>query len=149
LERAVETAQPIAEALGLEVRIEEGLRECDPGNWTGKSLASLRRRPEWRSVLLAPSTFRFPEGESFAELQGRIVETLVGLFGRHEGSSFVAVSHADPIRAAISWAAGAPMDMLQRVAVSPCSVSVISDVDGVPCLLCANSTASLAELSFG
>src|SRR5215204_5788987 len=101
LERTRETAAPIAKALALRTAPEKGLLECDFGTWTGGSLARLRRKPEWRKVQRYPSGFRFPEGESFVEMQTRITGTLERLCGRHRGKTIVAVSHADPIKAAI------------------------------------------------
>jgi probable phosphoglycerate mutase len=85
MERAVETARPIARRLGLRVRVERGLLECDVGTWTGLSLKALRRRREWRKVLSLPSAFRFPGGESFAEMQARMVSTLDRLAEQHAG----------------------------------------------------------------
>ncbi|MHB8681944.1 MAG: histidine phosphatase family protein [Acidimicrobiales bacterium] len=146
LERAVETARPIAARLGLRVRTERGLLECDFGSWTGARLSVLRRRREWRSVQHLPSAFRFPGGESFAEMQARITDTLDRLCALHAGQAFVAVSHADPIKAAVAATAGVPLDLFQRLVVSPCSISVLSRGDGGMHVLCVNTTA-LGELA--
>ena len=147
LERTMETAKPIARRLGLRVRTERGLLECDVGSWTGLSLRTLRRRREWRTVQGLPTAFRFPGGESFAEMQARVVETLDALAQRHAGQTFVAVSHADPIRAAVAATAGVPLDLFQRTVVSPCSVTALVRGEAVAQVLCVNSTASLAELA--
>jgi probable phosphomutase (TIGR03848 family) len=147
LERAVETAKPIATALGLRVRIERGLLECDFGDWTGARLSTLRRRRQWRSVQLQPSTFRFPGGESFAEMQTRVVAALDRLADAHRGQSFVAVSHADPIKAAVAATAGIPLDLFQRLVVSPCSVTAMVRGEGSLHLLCVNATTGLEELT--
>src|SRR3954451_13742644 len=76
LERAQETAAPIARERGLRVRTERGLNECDFGSWTGEPLRDLAKRPEWRTVQRYPSGFRFPGGESFVEMQARMVAAL-------------------------------------------------------------------------
>ena len=73
LERTRETAAPIARERKLKVQINRGLLECDFGDWTGKKLDALRKLPEWTTVQRYPSGFRFPGGESFAEMQTRIV----------------------------------------------------------------------------
>jgi len=146
LERARETAAPLAEALGLRPVVERGLLECDFGTWTGKQLATLRRRADWRAVQHAPSTFRFPEGESFAEMQQRIWATLERLASRHRNKTVVVVSHADPIKAAVTFAQGVPLDLFQRSVVSPCSLSAIAFTDEAPVVLCVNSTGSLKDL---
>jgi len=147
LERAVETARPIARRLGLRVRVERGLLECDFGTWTGAKLSTLRRRREWRSVVTFPSSFRFPDGESFTEMQARMLSTLDRLAERHPGETFVAVSHADPIKAAVAATAGVPLDLFQRLVVSPCSVTALVRGDAAAHVLCLNVTASLSELS--
>lgn len=147
LERAVETARPIAAALGCRVRVERGLLECDFGTWTGARLSTLRRRREWRTVQQLPSAFRFPGGESFAEMQARISGTLDRLSAAHAGGSFVAVSHADPIKAAVAATAGVPLDLLQRLVVSPCSITVLVRGEASMHVLAVNSTAGLEELT--
>jgi probable phosphoglycerate mutase len=146
LERAVETARPIARRLGLRVRIERGLLECDFGAWTGARLSSLRRRREWRTVVALPSSFRFPDGESFLEMQARMLSTVDRLVDRHRGQTFVAVSHADPIKAALAATAGIPFDLFQRLVVSPCSVSAVARGGSAAHVLCINTTGSLSEL---
>jgi len=147
LERAAETAKPIAAALGLRVRTERGLLEADFGSWTGMSLRVLRRRREWRKVQLFPAAFRFPGGESIAEMQTRIVATLDRLAERHAGATFVAVSHADPIKAAVAATAGVPLDLFQRLVVSPCSVTALVRGETSAHVLCVNATSSLGELT--
>ncbi len=146
LERARETSAPIATALRLRPVIARGLLECDFGTWTGKKLATLSRRPEWRAVQNAPSTFRFPEGESFAEMQQRIWTTLEKLAAKHRNRTIVVVSHADPIKAAVTYAQGVPLDLFQRTVISPCSVSAIAFTNGAPVVLSVNATSSLREL---
>jgi probable phosphomutase (TIGR03848 family) len=149
LERSVETAKPIASRLGVRVRVERGLLECDYGTWTGEELRKIRRKREWRTVQQLPSAFRFPEGESFVQMQARITETIDRLSDRHRGESFVAVSHADTIKAAIAATAGVPLDLFQRLAVSPCSISVIIRSEDGYRVLCMNSTSSLSEVASG
>ena len=140
LERTRETAAPIAKATGLKVRAERGLLECDFGEWTGAALADLRKLPAWKTVQQYPSGFRFPGGESFADMQVRMTATLARLAAAHRGETIVAVSHADPIKAALADALGTHLDLFQRIVVSPCSVSVIWYSDGGPAVLTANST---------
>ena len=147
LERTRETAAPIAAALGLKVQRRQGLLECDFGQWTGASLKSLWKKPEWRTVQRNPSGFRFPGGESFTEMQTRIVTAIDALRAAHPGGTVVAVSHADPIKAVVAHAMGAHLDLFQRIVVSPCSVSaVLYGVDG-PVVLAVNSTGDLSALA--
>ena len=147
LERTSETARPIARALGLRVRSDRGLLECDFGDWTGKKLADLAKKPEWSTVQRNPSGFRFPGGESFLEMQARMASALSRLVALHPGRTVVAVSHADPIKAVVAQAAGTPLDLFQRLTVAPCSVSAIAYTGGGPVVLTVNSTASLEALA--
>ena len=146
LERTRETAAAIASALGTSVRTERGLLECDFGEWTGGSLKELSKRPEWTTVQRYPSGFRFPGGESFTEMQTRIVQALHRICDRHPGEAVVAVSHADPIKAAVADAVGTHLDLFQRIVISPCSVTAISYGTAGPAVLAVNSTGSLGEL---
>jgi probable phosphomutase (TIGR03848 family) len=147
LERTTETARPIARKLGLRVRSDRGLLECDFGEWTGAQLKSLAKKPEWNQVQRWPSGFRFPGGESFLEMQARMASALSAITERHQGETVVAVSHADPIKAAISTAAGTHLDLFQRLTVAPCSVSAVVYSEGGPHVLTVNSTASLSDLA--
>ncbi len=147
LERTRETAAPIAKALGLRVRTAPGLVEVDVGEWTEKPLARLYRTKEWPTVQRWPGGFRFPAGESFAEMSVRSMDAVLGLVAEHPGQTIVAVSHADPIKAIVAAAAGVPLDLMQRLAISPCSVSAILFTGGGPVVLCVNSTGTLEELA--
>ena len=147
LERTRETAAPIARALGLRVRTAPGLVEVDVGDWTEKPLSRLYRAREWPTVQRWPSGFRFPGGESFAEMSVRAMDAVLGLVAEHPGETIVAVSHADPIKAIVAAAAGVPLDLMQRLVVSPCSISAILFTAGGPVVLCVNSTGSLEELA--
>ncbi len=147
LERARETAAPIAAARGLKVGIDKGLLECEFGDWTGAELKHLMKLPEWNTVQRAPSTFRFPNGESFTEMQTRMVSTIDRLRARHPGGTVVCVSHADPIKAAVAHAMGTHIDLFQRIVISTCSITAIAYGMGAPVVLTVNSTGgSLAEL---
>lgn len=147
LERARETAAPIAAARGLKVQIDRGLLECDFGDWTGAELKALMKLPEWTTVQRAPSTFTFPNGESFTAMQTRIVTAIDRLRVKHAGGTIVCVSHADPIKAAVAHAMGTHIDLFQRIVISTCSISAIAYGMGAPVVLTVNSTGgSLAEL---
>jgi probable phosphoglycerate mutase len=139
LERTRETAAPIAKGLGLKVKIDRGLLECDFGEWTGRPLKELFKLPEWSTVQRYPSGFRFPGGESFTEMQQRITGAIARLVERHRGQTIVAVSHADPIKAAVAHAMGTHLDLFQRIVVSPCSISAIVYGVGGPLVLTVNS----------
>ncbi|MEK0415088.1 MAG: hypothetical protein RL352_485 [Actinomycetota bacterium] len=147
LERARQTAAPIARAVRKTVRIERGLLECDFGQWTGASLKRLSKKPEWTTVQRTPSAFRFPDGESFLEMQIRMVDAVDNIRRRHAGKTVVCVSHADPIKAYVAHAMGTPLDLFQRIVISTCSITAVLVGDGAPIVLTVNSTGgSLREL---
>lgn len=142
MERTRETAAPIAKALGQRVKVDKGLLECDFGDWTGQKLSKLNKLPEWTTVQRYPSGFRFPAGESFSEMQQRMVSTIVRLGEAHRGKTIVAVSHADPIKAAVAHALGTHLDLFQRIVISPCSVTAIAYTPTGPIVLAVNSTGT-------
>jgi probable phosphomutase (TIGR03848 family) len=146
LERTRETAAPIAKALGVRVKQVKALLECEFGEWTGAELKKLSKLPEWRTVQRNPSGFRFPGGESFTEMQGRITGAIDTMRKEHPGQTVVAVSHADPIKAAVAHAMGTHLDLFQRIVVSPCSVSAILYTADGPIVLAVNSTGDLRSL---
>jgi probable phosphoglycerate mutase len=146
LERTRETAAPIAAARGLKVVADRGLLECDFGEWTGGELKELAKLPAWATVQRFPSGFRFPGGESFPEMQQRIVAAVGALAERHQGGVVVAVSHADPIKAFMAHALGTHLDLFQRIVVSPCSVSVVALGALGPTVLSVNAVGDLTEL---
>ena len=139
MERTRETAAPIAAALGHKVKVERGLLEADFGGWTGRKLGDLYKKPEWEQVQKYPSGFRFPDGESFPEMQQRMVGALNKLVAAHPGQTIVAVSHADPIKAAVAHAMGTHLDLFQRIVVGPCSISAVLYGFGGPMVLSVNS----------
>ena len=139
LERARETAQTIAKARNMAVRIERGLLELDIGKWTGMALKDAGSKPEWKAVQQHPSGFRFPDGESFTEMQTRVTSALARIVERHPGAVVVAVSHADPIKAAVAHALGIHLDLFQRIMIAPCSVTAIGYHRQGPVVLTVNS----------
>jgi len=144
LERAIETAEPLANALGLEVISRPGLIETDIGEWQGKTIKGLSRLKIWRKVLSAPSLMRFPGGESFIETQYRICQEIEWMRTQHEPKVLIACfSHADPIKLAIAYYLGMPLDMFQRLGVSPASITALHLGEGGSHLLTLNYDFSL------
>jgi probable phosphoglycerate mutase len=127
LERTMETAQPIAQSLNLELIECPGLIEIDCGEWQDQSLGKLRRMKSWKVVANSPSRFRFPGGETFGSGQLRIANIIHELSQPFEAKdTILCVSHADPIRLAVAFFVGLPLDMFQRLVVSPGSITTLS-----------------------
>jgi broad specificity phosphatase PhoE len=125
LERALETADALASRLKLDVRKSAALNEIDYGEWSGKTFEQLHSDQRWRHFNNRRSTTNIPGGESFLEVQNRVVKEIDRLSGEHSKGRVALVSHADPIRAAIAYFATTAIDLIERFEISPCSVSVI------------------------
>ena len=149
LERCRETAAPLAKARRLSVHVRRSLIETGYGDWTGRSIAQVRKTKLWRTVERVPSAMRFPEGESLLEVQARAVDEVNRIAQDHPKGVVVVLSHADPIRLVIAQVAGAHVDHLHRLVVDPGSISVVALGDGVPRLLKVNDTGDMAALRTG
>ncbi|MCM8739125.1 histidine phosphatase family protein [Azospirillum sp. A1-3] len=129
LERAVETATPIAERQSLPLTIEPALNELDLGAWSGKRFEELRGDPAWDLWNRARSHGRptpgDTPGESMAEAQTRIASLLDRLRRANPGGTLALVSHGDIIKAALAHALGLPLDFHGRFEISPASRSVL------------------------
>ncbi len=130
LERAQETAAPLAARLGLEIQTRAGLLETNIGDWAGLELKVLGKLPEWKTVQGAPSRFRFPNGESFAECQIRVANEIEAIAKLHKADEVIAlVSHADPIRLVTAYYLGMSLDHFQRLACDTASVTMLALAD--------------------
>lgn len=126
LERAVETAEPLAQRLNIEVITYPGLLEIDFGTWQGKTMEQMRRMKLWKTVQEKPSEMCFPGGESFAGAQQRIVNAVNEIAARHEEKDLVACfSHSDAIRLALAHYLAMPLDAFQRIGIDTASVSTV------------------------
>jgi probable phosphomutase (TIGR03848 family) len=143
LERAMETAEAVAAPHGLEVRVHEGIGEVRYGEWNGRPLRELAKKPLWRSVQLYPSGTRFPDGETIGEMQARVVAALDEIRAEHRRGVVAAVAHADVIKAAVAFYVGVPLDLFQRIVVSPASVTVVAFGPFGPYLLRLNDNGEL------
>ena len=126
LERALETAEPIQRGREIQVQIRPGLIESYIGEWQGRAVAEVRKLPIWKMVQNQPSRFRFPGGESFQEMQTRVVNELEAIAAQHAAEEIVAVVfHADPIKLAVAYYLGMPLDNFQRIMIDTASVTFI------------------------
>jgi probable phosphoglycerate mutase len=126
LERAVETATPLAQALGLQLQLRPGLLDTDVGEWQGRLFKKLRRLPLWKQVQEQPAEVRFPGGESFLELQQRLVREIDSIRAAHKQNDMLAVVfHCDPIKLVLAHYIGLPLNSFQKLGVAPGSVSIL------------------------
>ncbi|MBN2469833.1 MAG: MSMEG_4193 family putative phosphomutase [Anaerolineae bacterium] len=142
LERTLETAQAVAEHHpALKVAIAEGVGEVDFGEWQGRRIKDLARRKMWHVIQYTPTRAYFPGGESMRAAQVRAVDTVEELAGRHRGQVIAVVSHSDIIKMVLAHYLGMPLDLFQRIVVSPASISVVQLGYGRPYVALVNDTS--------
>ncbi|MEV6052185.1 bifunctional RNase H/acid phosphatase [Streptomyces sp. NPDC052107] len=146
LTRTRETAATVATRLGLDVTIEDGLRETDFGAWEGLTFGEVRDRyPDDLNAWLAdPEAHPTGGGESFAETATRIAATRDKLVAAHAGRTVLLVSHVTPIKTFVRLALGAPPESLFRMELSAASLSAVAYyADGNASVRLFNDTSHL------
>jgi probable phosphoglycerate mutase len=124
LERAMETAQPLAKIKNLPITSCQNLSEINFGDWQGKTIKQLRRLKLWKTVQKNPSQMQFPNGESFKDAQQRLVNCIDEIAGNHESEDLIACfSHSDSIRLLVSYYLDMPLDSFQKINISTASIS--------------------------
>ncbi len=152
IQRCQETVDAIRETRAAsiparpEVVIEERLTEVDYGTWTGKELKVLAKDPLWKIVQRQPSAMQFPNGESLRAAATRASEAIRDWDATFkEDDLWLAVSHGDIIKAIVSDAMGAPLDLFQRIVIDPASITVIRFGGERPTILRLNESAAGIE----
>ncbi|WP_063735110.1 bifunctional RNase H/acid phosphatase [Streptomyces sp. RTd22] len=146
LKRCRETADAVAARLGLDVRVDEGLRETDFGAWEGLTFAEVRdRHPDDLDAWLASSkTAPTGGGESFAAVARRVALSRDKLIARYAGRTVLLVTHVTPIKTLTRLALGAPPESLFRMELSAASLSAVAYYgDGNASLRLLNDTSHL------
>jgi broad specificity phosphatase PhoE len=144
LERACETATPLASRLGLPLQIAEEFNEIDFGEWTNCAFVELNDLPEWRRWNQFRSAALTPSGDSMLAVQARALTKMLEL---HRWHTFVAVfTHGDVIRAVLAHFLGVPLDLFQRIQIDCCSASLVELDEHSVRLRLVNGNAASAEL---
>ncbi|UFU03726.1 MSMEG_4193 family putative phosphomutase [Ruania suaedae] len=132
VERCVQTARLLLEQQpdAPQLQLEEGITECDYGQWQGQALSELAKEPLWSVVQSQPSAVTFPDGESLAGMQARAVAAVrrrdAAIEAEHgAGAVWAAVSHGDIIKSVLADALGMHLDLFQRINVGPASISLV------------------------
>ncbi|HLN20119.1 MAG TPA: histidine phosphatase family protein [Bacteroidales bacterium] len=129
LERAVETADRISTETRIPLNVSHEFIEVDFGNWTGAVIEDLRKDPLFTRFNTFRSCTRIPGGELISEAQTRIVRGIEKLKEKHPGGTVAIVSHADLIKAAVAFYAGIHIDLMNRIEISPASVTIMNSYD--------------------
>ncbi|MEU0219020.1 bifunctional RNase H/acid phosphatase, partial [Streptomyces sp. NPDC006265] len=146
LARARETAGIVAARLGLDVGIDDGLRETDFGAWEGLTFAEVRERhpDDLNAWLASPDAQPTGGGESFAATATRLAATRDKLVAAHAGRTVLLVTHVTPIKTLVRLALGAPPESLFRMELSAASLSVVAYyADGNASVRLLNDTSYL------
>ena len=129
LERAQETAEPIAAALGLDVTTDPGLNEIDFGDWTGKAFEALQGSPAWQAWNQFRGAAPTLGGETMLEALARALRALARLCLAYPNGAVVLVSHQDILKALLAHSLGMPLDLMHRLDLAPASRSVLQVFD--------------------
>ena len=125
IQRCVETLTPFLKRSGKNLTLEPGFQEMDYGNWSGKELKILSKKPEWKSVQSNPEVFRFPKGESFKEASQRVSAALERIEEQYAKKRILVATHGDIIKLAVALTLGLPINKFQKLIVDPASISTI------------------------
>jgi probable phosphoglycerate mutase len=147
IERTLETAQAVASRHRLEVQVLDDIGEVQYGTWTNRSLKTLARTKLWAKVQGFPSAARFPGGETLREVQARAIAELERIQARHPKQMVCVVSHADVIKLVVAHYLGVHIDLFQRIAIGPASVSAVAVNDQGPMVLSVNAHAPIVVAS--
>lgn len=146
LERCYETAEIIAaKHKGAKIKKVRALGEVEYGTWTGRSLKALSKTKLWSTVQRFPSQMRFPEGETLRAVQARAVDAIEGIVSTNPKHHVCCATHADVIKLIVAHYLGAHIDMYQRIAIAPSSITVLGLGEGEPRLLALNIVATREE----
>jgi probable phosphoglycerate mutase len=137
----METAEIIAADRGLPVQVRDDLGEVRFGRWTNRTFRTLTRTKLWSTVQRWPSGARFPDGESLLETQARALAELDRLHRAHPRHAIACVSHSDVIRLVVAHFLGVHIDLFQRIAIAPASITVVAVGDGGPQVLAVNTSS--------
>jgi probable phosphomutase (TIGR03848 family) len=149
LPRTRETADIVAAPHRLEVIEHEGLLEVEYGRWTDRPLASVAKQKLWPVIQSRPSLVTFPAGETIRAAQLRAVDAIEEIVAARKGKVVAAVTHADVIKAVVSFYLGQPLDLFQRIVINPASATVLQlEPGGRPALLRLNDDGPLEAARF-
>ena len=135
--RTRESAEIVGAVLGLPVGEEPGFAEMEFGRWDGMTFAEVaERHPDELEAWMGSMDVAPGGGESFRQVEERVLAALERVLKEHEGQTVVVVSHVTPIKTLVAHVLRAPLESLYRMELTPASVTVLSfygdGPDGTP-----------------
>lgn len=131
LKRALGTAEPLSNLLGINIEIEIGFKQVDFGDWEGTPFEILQKNTQWKQFVKKPGTIAPPNGESAAAARERVHQTLLRTAAENPGETLIAVfTHGSIVRHAVSVAIGLPLVHFNDLNIAPASVSTIKINNG-------------------
>lgn len=143
LERALETAEPVAKTHHLQIIASDHFLEIDFGEWTNRSFEELQSNSQFQRFNSFRSGTRIPGGEAMLEAQSRMITGLQKLCIQHPHELVAVISHADLIKSAVTYYAGIHLDLFHRIEISPASVSIVEIYNETARVLLVNDTGEI------
>lgn len=136
--RTVETAEPLADRLHLNMKLDPAMIQVNYGDWEAKPFWELEQDPAWRKFITSPEG-QIPGGENVQQVIDRVSASLITIAEKHEKDDMVAIiTHGSIIRFAIGYFLGMPSGNSNRLKVYPGSVSVLRMGGPLPVLVSMN-----------
>jgi broad specificity phosphatase PhoE len=126
LERALETAAPVARMIDQPCAVSDDFLEINYGAWTDCTFEELQSDPQFKHFNTFRSVTRIPGGETMLEAQARIITGMEKLSLKHKNETVAIFSHSDLIKSAVAYYAGISLDMFHRLEISPASISLVN-----------------------
>jgi broad specificity phosphatase PhoE len=116
-QRAIHTAQPLADFLRLPIRTRSELDEMNFGAWEGKTPADFGEdlRNQWQRYRENRLTFRIPEGESYLEVMARVRPFAEEILREHQGQEILTVGHRGSNRMLMALLLDYPLEQAVRI----------------------------------
>lgn len=128
------------------LEVEERFNEVDYGDWSNRSLNTLRRNPMWRTIQEQPSKVKFPGGESIKSAQKRAVSAVDELLAGKKSAVHLVVTHSDLIKVIAAHYLEMHLDSFQRIEIGPASFTVMRGNVGAQSLTALNSYSDLLSI---
>jgi len=140
MERCRETAEPLAHARGVAIETSEAINEVQFGEWKGAKMKALDDDPRWQHWNRFRTGHVIPQGETMIEIQARVASEMIRLKDSFPDQHVALFSHGDPIRAALCYWLGMPLDFLPRLQADTGSISIVRVDDSTAIVQAMNLT---------